>query len=335
MFTHKIRMAICLCVASLAMTTQAQADQGIVWRAASEYPATAMPGVGLSIFAEQVQAQTNGQVSLQVNHDDPLSAIAALDAARDGRIDVGDVYAGALGAREAIFNLVSLPFVATSVAHSRCLQEVTHAAYARRFDELGVHLLYSSPWPATGLWSATPVAQLDDLRRLHVRTYDDTSAAFLASLGVDAASLPMGRAMPLVANGTYTGVMSSGDGGAGRRLWQYLRHFTALNYAAPLSFVVVNKSAYAQLAPELRVQIDAAALVTQTRLWEVMRDRESNNRQTMRENGVDIQETLAPALARALQNAAEPVIAAWMARTGEEGQRLLERYRASACAPTR
>lgn len=313
----------------ISFTRPACAEPSMVLRAATEYPATTMPGIGLLTFAEQVRSQTSGKLEVVVVHDSPLNARAALGAVRDGRVDIGDIHAGPLGTDEPIFNLVVLPFVASSAADTRCLQEVTREVYARRFDALGVHLLYSAPWPATGLWSAIPVVMLDDLKRLNVRTYDATSEAFLASLGVRAKNMPMGRAIPLIADGTYTAVMSSGDGGAGQRLWQHLRYFTALNYAAPLSFAVLKKSVYEQLPHEVRLRVDAAARDTEAQLWQVMRDRQAINRRAMYEHGVEVSETLAPPFANALRDAAEHVVDAWIAGSGTDGKSLLERYRSS------
>ncbi|MBI0326849.1 TRAP transporter substrate-binding protein DctP [Burkholderia plantarii] len=323
-------LAVCTTLASLG-----HAAPPLGWQAVSEYPASTMPGIGLASFAGKLDERTGGALTLSVRYDDPLDARAALEAARAGRIEVGDVHAGPLGAAEPIFGLVTLPFIATSMADTRCLQAVTRADYSRRFEALGVHLLYSAPWPATGLWSATPVATLDDLRRLKVRTYDATSAAFLASLGTTAVHLPMARAMPLIADGTYTGVMSSGDGGAGQRLWQYLRHFAALAYSAPLSFAVLNKAAYDGLPAELRSQVDEAARETETQLWTVMQDREDRNRQAMREHEVETSEVSDPALAEALHAASAHAIDAWLARAGPDGAALLARYRSALCARTR
>jgi len=40
--------------------------------------------------------------------------------------------------------------------------------------------------------------------------------------------------------GEIDAVLSSGDGGAGRKLWDHLPHFSEINYAIPLSFTTVN-----------------------------------------------------------------------------------------------
>ena len=50
--------------------------------------------------------------------------------------------------------------------------------------------------------------------------------------------------MPKLADGSLNAVLSSGDGGAGRKLWEYLPYFSEITYSLPLSVASVNKAAY-------------------------------------------------------------------------------------------
>ena len=299
----------------------------IDWTAVTEYPGTTMPGVGLTMFAVELSDLSAGTMTVKTTYDSPLSAMFALNAVKENHIKIGDVHGGPLGAIEPIFGLVSLPFLTASVDDTQCLQGATRDLYKAYFAKLGVHLLYSAPWPATGLWSATPAQTLSDIRKLHVRTYDETAASFLKSVGVDAVHMPMSKALPLLATGEITGVMSSGDGGAGQRLWEHLPYFVELNYAAPLSFAVLNQSAYANLNESERHQVDEAARRTEQRLWLVMEDRYSKNYKAMRQHNVTIQKMM-PTLDAELRSASQRAIKEWSAKAGADGEELLRRYEA-------
>jgi TRAP-type C4-dicarboxylate transport system substrate-binding protein len=96
--------------------------------------------------------------------------------------------------------------------------------------------------------------------------------------------------MPRLADGSINAVLSSGDGGAGRKLWEYLPHFTEITYSLPLSVASVNQAVYDGLDPNLRETVDAAGRQTETELWlalstrlqETMRDcRHPNQRRPM------------------------------------------------------
>jgi hypothetical protein len=63
-------------------------------------------------------------------------------AIRDGKLQAGDAFGGALGEVDPIFLLSSLPFVATSVDKAHRLADLARADYAQAFEKQGQHLLY-------------------------------------------------------------------------------------------------------------------------------------------------------------------------------------------------
>ena len=65
--------------------------------------------------------------------------------------------------------------------------------------------------------------------------------------------------MPKLADGSLNAVLSSGDGGAGRKLWEYLPYFSEITYSLPLSVASVNQAAYDGLSTDTRAAVDAAS----------------------------------------------------------------------------
>ena len=124
-------------------------------------------------------------------------------------------------------------------------------------------------------------------------------------------------------------VLSSGDGGAGRKLWDFLPNFTAIGYAMPLSFTTVNNAAWQALSPAQRDAVTAAAKATEDRQWARLDTRLAENTARMRANGVVIQDQPAPAVQQALRHAGLDAVAAWQTRVGERGAVLLKNYLAA------
>jgi len=197
----------------LAAPIQAQT----VWHAATEYPATAMPGEGLNTFAARLAAATNGAITLDPAFDGPdgLRSATIPAAVTQGRLQMGDAFAGALAPLDPVFQLSSLPFLATTDAEAMRLYRAARPAYDRAFARLGQHILYATPWPATGLWSQSPVVDAADLQGLTVRTYDKTGSAVMDRAGAKGTELSFADAMPRLRDGTVRAVLSSGDGGRG------------------------------------------------------------------------------------------------------------------------
>ena len=294
------------------------------WRAATEYPAGAMPAEGLARLAEEARP-----LPVEPAFDAPEGVRSASmpQAVAAGRFAIGDAFAGALGTLDPMFLLSSLPFLATSAAEAKRLLESARPGYAAALAAAGVTLLHATPWPPTGLWSRRPVATPDDLRGLRVRTYDATGTATFRALGAEAAVLSFQDVAARLQAGTLDAVLSSGDGGAGRRLWEHLPHFTEIGYAMPVSLTFVAPAKLASLDETARAALLAAAARTETGLWTLLETREAANQARMRQNQVTIARPGGPLLA-ALRDAGAAAVTAWEGQAGAAGAAVLRRYRA-------
>ena len=98
-----VNLGFCL-VGWLLASFPAPSTAQVVWRMATEYPQTSVPGIGLATFARLVAERTNGAVTT-VNAFDNASKISSgemLDAARQSRITGGDAFAGPLEAIDPV-----------------------------------------------------------------------------------------------------------------------------------------------------------------------------------------------------------------------------------------
>jgi TRAP-type C4-dicarboxylate transport system substrate-binding protein len=222
--------------------------------------------------------------------------------------------------------LSSLPFLVKSVEDAERLAELARPAYVRVFERSGQRLLYTTPWPPSGIWSKLALNSRADITGLSIRTYDPTSTAVFSASGAKALNVSFADAMPKLKDGTVDAVLSSGDGGAGRRLWDFTQHFTAVNYALPLSFATLNAGQYEALPSDLRRIVDDAAAETGVRQWAAIKTRLEENYGRMRANGVAISDPAAPEITAALTKAAEDAIAAWRRQAGQEGDAILARF---------
>ncbi|HTK02118.1 MAG TPA: TRAP transporter substrate-binding protein, partial [Bordetella sp.] len=249
-----------------------------------------------------------------------------VDAVQARKIDAADAFAGGLANKYPIFGVSSLPFLADSLGKARALRDAARPVYAQFLAAHGQKLLYTTPWPPSGIWSKGPIKTVADLKALSIRTYDDVSQATMTRVGAKASNISFADAMPRLASGEVNAVLSSGDGGAGRKLWQYLPYFTEVNYAMPLSIATMNLDAYQALSAAGRQAVDQAAAATEAEQWKRMAGRLEENRANMRKNGVIIESTVPPAVQQALHAAASNALSDWQASTGADGKAILDRY---------
>ena len=301
-----------------------------VWDMATEYPQSAMPGLGGTTFAKHLAESSAGKIRIRPSFDAAAGIRSAgmLTAVAEGRVQAGDAFAGSLEASDAIFALPSLPFLVTSIADAKRLADLARPHLAAALRSKGLRLLYLTPWPPSGIWSKAPLKTPADLQSLSIRTYDKTSSEVFANAGARATTISFADTMPKLADGSINAVLSSGDGGTGRRLWEYLPFFAEITYALPLSVAGVNQALYDGLSPDLREAVDAAGRQTETELWLALSTRLQENYQRMRESGVTIDSNPAPAVVAALRSGAAAAQHAWCTRSGPVCNEVLDAFKA-------
>ncbi len=294
------------------------------WTVATEYPANAIPGEGVAHFAAAASARGLPATALP-NGPEGYRSAAAFEALAADRFAVVDAFAGALGAADALFLLSSLPFLTASPTDAARLRDLARPGYAAAAERRGAVLLWTTPWPPSGFWTRQPVTTVAALRGLRIRTYDSTGTTVLRAAGAAPEALSFAEVEARLEAGTLDAVLSSGDGGAGRRLWRWLPHFTEASYAWPLSLAFASATRLAALPAEGRAAVLAAAQDTERRQWQAIEGRLAANRRMMQENGVGIHAPTAE-LRALLRDAAGSAVEAWRAGAGEAGRAILSAY---------
>jgi TRAP-type transport system periplasmic protein len=214
--------------------------------------------------------------------------------------------------------------VVQSVDLARSVNARARPLYEKALQSRGLKLLYLTIWPSTGIWSDSPLATPDDLRRLAIRTYDASSTEVMRAAGAGPELLPLNDAVAALREHRLNAFLTSGDGGAGRKLWDYLHHFTPVNYAMPVSLAFVRIEAFEALSDDLRKQVMAAAAETERSQFELLANRTTENYARMRANGVDIADPAPAPVVTALRQAAKKPLAAWKAGVNDEAIAILD-----------
>ncbi|HVX99241.1 MAG TPA: TRAP transporter substrate-binding protein [Pseudorhodoplanes sp.] len=311
---------------ALAMPAKAQS---VTWQLINEYPATALTGEADRFFADTVKDRTNGRVLIEPVPDakSGLRTKDQLKAVSEGRYAMANSFAGALADESAIFLLSSLPFLTPTPEHARALYEAAAPLYERLFAERGQKLLYVSPWPPSGVWSSEPLSGRAALAALKIRTYDKTGTEVFGQVAAAANVVSFADLNARLESGDINAVLSSGDGGAGRQLWKYLKYFSEITYAIPLSFGSVSLAEWNKLDEATRRTIEQAGRETTDRQWQAMNGRVEKNYAIMRENGVTI--TRPPLeVTAALAAAASKSLIEWHTKAGPEAARAVQDYQA-------
>ncbi|HLX21913.1 MAG TPA: TRAP transporter substrate-binding protein [Usitatibacter sp.] len=320
-----MRIAIALLLVAAAPVLAHQ--HGEQWALANEYPATSLPGEGDEAFAKLVADETQGGISVVTMPDGKMGYKSRdqLKAVADGKVAMADTFGGAIADAEPVFGLASLPFIAPTIADARALYDAARPSYEAAFERHNQKLLYATPWPPSGLWTKVPADTVEAVAKLRIRTYDKTGTDVFTHLGAKAAVVSFNDLAPKLASGEIDAVLSSGDGGAGRKLWEHLPRFTEINYAIPLSFTTVNLDRWSALDDATRAGILKAASEVEARQWKALEARLEQNYARMRAQGMTISTQVTPGLRQRLREEGRDATIEWAQRAGPEAREILER----------
>jgi TRAP-type C4-dicarboxylate transport system substrate-binding protein len=303
------------------------ARAGQVWSIVTEYPADTVAGRGVDLFSAALSKHTGGTLAGKAEFKAKRGPTDLVSAVLDDRVQVADVFSGELAKLDPVFELPTLPFEVQSVDESRRLACLAEPAYRNALSRVGLHMLFISPWPPTGLWSRQPVATTADMTSLRIRTYDAASATVLSGFGARAAALPVQDVRPLLRIGALDGVLSSGDGAVGKSLQADLPNFAAIHYAFPVSFVVMSQARYEALPEHLRHAVDKAVAVVQQEQWAVLPARIEQNYAEMRRAGVAVNTSIDDTLRERLHEVGQARLNDWLSRVSPDESDIVTRFR--------
>ncbi|QIE30271.1 Bacterial extracellular solute-binding protein, family 7 (plasmid) [Caballeronia sp. SBC2] len=311
----------------ICCATYQTAQAGQVWSIVTEYPADTVAGRGVDLFSAALSKHTGGALTGKTQFKTKRGSTDLVSAVLEDHIQVADVFSGELTQIDPIFELPTLPFEVQSVGESRRLACLAEPAYRNALSRAGLHMLFMSPWPPTGLWSRQPITTVADIASLRIRTYDAASAAVLTSVGARAAVLSVRDVKPLLRIGALDGVLSSGDGAVGKSLQADLPNFASIHYAFPVSFVVMSQARYEALPEYLRFDLDKAVAEVQEKQWAALPARIEQNYAEMRRSGVAVNISIDGTLRERLNEVGQARLDDWISRVPPSEAGFITRFR--------
>ncbi|KFB09678.1 TRAP transporter substrate-binding protein [Nitratireductor basaltis] len=317
--------ASAILAAAIGMASSAHAQTK--WDMPVPYGDTNFHTMNVMEFAEDVKEATGGELDITVHSNGSLFKHPDIkNAVRQGLAQAGEVLASRLSNESPIYEIDSVPFLATSYEDAKKLYDASKDALASKLEEQGLVLLYSVPWPPQGLYVNKEVNSVDDLKGMKMRAYN-ASTERLAQL---AGGLPTQVEVPdlptAFATGRVEAMMTSPSTGANTQVWDFLSHYYDVQAWLPRNIVFVNKRAFDALSPEAQDAVMKAAAEAETRGWEASEKETAEKTQVLKDNGV----TVAPPsdeLRSGLVAIGETLADEWAENAGDEGKKILDAYK--------
>ncbi|MEM9578597.1 MAG: TRAP transporter substrate-binding protein [Pseudomonadota bacterium] len=309
--------------ATSVTTAFAQAE---TWDLPMAYSATNFHSATGAEFAECVTIGTGGALTIQTHPGGSLYSGAEIKRAiQSGQVNIGERLLSGHGNEDPVFAVDSIPFLATSFEASEKLWEHTKGPLTELLEEQNLHLLYSVPWPAQGLYFDREVNTLADAKGLKFRTYNSSSGRMAELAGMQPVQIEAAEISQAFATGVANGMVSSGSTGYDRKVWESLSHYYAADAWLPRNHMLVNKEAWDGLDEATQNVINGCAVLAEyAGDWRSVQYNEFTVNQ-LALNGMTTGR-VSPELEAELKAIGEQMTAEWLESAGDRGKAIVDAF---------
>lgn len=258
-----MKRILALAAAALAFPAAAQ---NATLRVHHFLPAEAAPHALLvAPWAHRLEKESGGRLRFEIFPSMQLGGtpMTLADQLSEGLIDAALVLPGAAGGRYPRTEVFEIPFLeAGAMAGTLALQDYYDKHLREEYRDFRPILLWAQAGAVVHV--NRPIAKLEDFKGLKIRAANRAAGTFLRGVGAIAVGSPLGDLPGMLAKGLLDGCLLPYELAATYRVHEDLRHHVTLGGArarigtSVLAFLM-NRDAYAGLAPDLRELLDAHA----------------------------------------------------------------------------
>ncbi len=324
MTRFKVQLAGALAAAGLAVSAAPALAE--TWDMPLAYAASNYHSENATQFAEEVTEATGGELEIVAHPGGSLFKGGEIfRAVRTGQAPIGERLISALGNEDAIFEIDSIPFLATSFDDARKLYEASKPALEEVLELKGLKLLYAVPWPPQGLYVNKEVDEAADMEGVKFRAYNAATARLAELMRAVPTKIEAAEISQAFATGVVESMISSGSTGYDRKIWEHVKYWYDVQAWLPKNMVVVNLDAWNGLDEEMQAVVLEKAGAAEERGWAKAEELANWYKEQLAENGM----TVAPPseqLAADFKEIGQTMMAEWLERAGDKGKAVIDAY---------
>jgi TRAP-type C4-dicarboxylate transport system substrate-binding protein len=311
-------------LAALAATALAQAQ--VKWDLPSGYGANTFQMQNLQQFAEGVDKATGGKLKITVHPNASLfKANENKRAVQSAQVPAGEFILSGAANEAPIFGVDSIPFLATSYADSRRLDEASRPLLVKTLAAQGIKLLYTVPWPPQSLYSAKPVSGLKDLKGTKMRAYNPATSFIANAVGAQPVTIQLAELPAALATGGVDNFLTSSASGVDSKLYESVKYFYAVAAWLPRNAVVVNQKSFDALDKATQEAVLKQAADAEQRGWRLSEQKDGEYLKELSAKGMKI-DPVADGLKKELKSIGEQMTADWVRLAGADGKAVIDAF---------
>ncbi len=302
-------------------------DEGItIWDMPTPFADTVFHTQNIYQFVKDVEQLTEGTLKIRVHSHASLYKHPEIkQAVRAGQVPIGEIVISLLGNENSLFEVDSLPLLATSYEEAQKLWAVSHADISKLLEAQGLLLLYAVPWPPQGLYIKKPVNSLEDFKGLKIRVYNVTLTRLVELMNGTPTTVQSPEISQAFSTGVIDAMITSPSTGVSSQCWDYVGYYYDIKTWIPKNMVIVNKKAFNALPLNFQQAILKASGKAEERGWSMSQQETEDKLKVLSDHGMKV---LKPTdeFKTSLEQIRRTMIQEWRIKSGKEGERILKSF---------
>ncbi len=316
-----------MAVAVAAWTTPSAAQTK--WDLPSGYGANTFQVQNLQWFADEVDKASAGKLKITLHPGASLyKANEIKRAVQTGQTPAGEFILSGAANENPLFGIDSIPFLATTYAESKKLNDISNPYLEKLLSGQGLKLLYTVPWPGQSLYSKKPLASMQDLKGTKMRAYNPATTRIAEYIGAQPVTIQLAELPQALATGSVDNFLTSSASGVDSKLYEHVKYFYDVNAWLPRNAVVVNQKAFDALDKPTQAAVLKVAQAAGERGWKVSDEKDDEYLKELAAKGMQVDRG-SESLKRELKVIGGRMTVEWLKTSGDDGKAIIDAYRAA------
>jgi TRAP-type C4-dicarboxylate transport system substrate-binding protein len=308
-----------LVVSALCLPLAARAE---TWNLPSGYNENNYHTKNLVWFGDQVREATGGEIDIVVHPGASLIKLPEIKrAVQSGQVPIGEILLANSGNEDALFEADMVPFLARGIDESWQLYVEQKPMLEERFANQNLKMLYSVCWPGNGVFAKEELPSLAAMNGMKFRAYNAMTARVAEKFGAQPVTIQVPELSQAFLTGLADVMLTAAPIVVNTNGWDYGSYFYNFNAYHPRSAVIVNRTQWEQLAPEIQQEIERLAAEAEERGWQMCREDQEQALKTLEEHGVTVVEP-SEEMMQEFAAISGGIMDEWQARAGKDGEEL-------------
>lgn len=296
------------------------------WKFYTYFAANDKPTELHKAFADDVLKASKGRLKITVfsSGELPYKSADVLRAVATDQVQLGDVALGSVAGDVPELNAFSMPFACTSMdkfydAAAPAVAADVDAVLSQKFK---THSIMQWVMPPQQLWLVKPIADLNGLKNLKVRSWNREQADMMKLLGGSGVTITPAEVIPALQRGVVDGAFTAAVPALDWKFNEVTKMAYMMNLTLAHQVVVVNDQAMAKLPADLQKLLQDKAREWAPKYRNALIEFDKAARKILAEKGMTLLDPT-PQDMEKLRTITRPMWAEWTTKNGAVAKKML------------